>query len=127
MPCQRRSLRHRRSSSETKCRLPAPPFCLSLVEMFIRHHREEFGKIGTRHELLEQARGETLGWDQLMDDLLNQALGHHTTIRQSCPMMHPLPHLRARDLRGCRVFHEVVDRHAARAAEPTLEVLDADV
>src|SRR6266480_6997740 len=86
MPCHRRSLRHRMSSSDTNPHLSTPPFCLPLVEMFIRHHREEFGKIGTRHELMEQARGGTLSWEQLVDELLHQALRHHTAIRQSRPV-----------------------------------------
>src|SRR5438093_3088768 len=38
----------------------------------------------------------------------------------------PLPQLRARDLGGCRVLHEVVDRSGAVAAEPGVEVLQGD-
>ena len=41
-------------------------------------------------------------------------------------MVDPLPHLGARDLGGRRVLHQVVERHAAGAAEPRLEVLHAD-
>src|SRR5579885_386834 len=39
----------------------------------------------------------------------------------------PLPHLRAADLRGGRVLHQVVERHAAGAPEPRLEIADADI
>ena len=39
----------------------------------------------------------------------------------------PLPHLRARDLRGGRVFHEIEDRHGALPREPRADVLDRDV
>jgi len=38
----------------------------------------------------------------------------------------PLPDLRARDLGGRRVLHQVEHRHAAVAREPGAEVLDAD-
>ena len=41
-------------------------------------------------------------------------------------MADPLPDLGAGDLGGRRVFHEVVERHAAGAPEPRLEVLHAD-
>ncbi|CAH1668847.1 hypothetical protein CHELA40_13198 [Chelatococcus asaccharovorans] len=41
-------------------------------------------------------------------------------------MEEPLPDLRAADLGGRRVFHEVVERHRATAAQPRLDVLHAD-
>jgi hypothetical protein len=47
-------------------------------------------------------------------------------VGERAAMMDPLPHLRARDLGGRRVLHEVVDRHAAVAAEPGREVADRD-
>ena len=56
--------------------------------------REDQRRLLERYSQMEQAGGETLGWDQVMDDLLNQALGYHATIRQPCPMMDPLPDLR---------------------------------
>ena len=40
---------------------------------------------------------------------------------------HPLPDLRAGDLGGGGVFHQVVDGHAAVAGQPGAEVVDADV
>ena len=42
------------------------------------------------------------------------------------PLLDPLPDLRARDLRGGGVFHQVVDRGGADAAQPGVEVADAD-
>lgn len=39
----------------------------------------------------------------------------------------PLPQLRARDLRRRGVLHQVVDRHAADAAQPALHVSEPDV
>ena len=46
--------------------------------------------------------------------------------RRAPRLLQPLPDLRARDFRGGGVFHQVVDRHRALAAEPRLEILDAD-
>ena len=40
--------------------------------------------------------------------------------------MELLPDLRAADLGGRRVLHQVVERHRAAAAQPRLDVLDAD-
>src|SRR5574343_491125 len=40
---------------------------------------------------------------------------------------HPLPHLRAGDLGRGRIFHQVVDRHAAVAGQPAAEVVNTDV
>ena len=42
------------------------------------------------------------------------------------PVSYPAPDLRARDLGGRGVLHQVVDRRRADAAEPGLEVVDAD-
>ena len=42
-------------------------------------------------------------------------------------VMNPLPDLRARDLRGGGVFHQVVDAARSRCREPGLEVVHADV
>ena len=42
------------------------------------------------------------------------------------PVPHPLPHLRARDLGGRGVLHQVVDRDRAGPAQPGREVLDPD-
>src|SRR5580700_8847415 len=42
-------------------------------------------------------------------------------------MMHPLPNLGTGDLRSGGVFHQVINRHAARAAQPGFQVLNADV
>jgi len=41
-------------------------------------------------------------------------------------VLEPLPQLRARDLGRGRVLHQVVDGHAAHAAQPRLHVLQAD-
>src|SRR5204862_5460310 len=40
-------------------------------------------------------------------------------------LMHPLPDLRAGNLRSGGVLHQVVERHAPQAAEPGLKVLNA--
>ena len=41
-------------------------------------------------------------------------------------MVHPLPELRAADLGGGGVFHQVEERDAADAAQPGLDVAEAD-
>ena len=41
--------------------------------------------------------------------------------------MHPLPHLCAGNLGGGGVLHQVVNRHAAVAAQPRFQILNADV
>src|SRR2546429_8827919 len=40
--------------------------------------------------------------------------------------MYPLPYLRARDLRGGCVLHEVVDSGGSSSAKPRRDVLDSD-
>src|SRR5947207_3216431 len=47
-------------------------------------------------------------------------------IKDSARVMDPLPDLRARDLRGGSVLHQIVKGHAAQAAEPGLEILNAN-
>ena len=42
-------------------------------------------------------------------------------------MVRPLPKLRARNLRGGRVFHQIVDGHAPQSIEPGREIAQADV
>src|SRR6266404_6720355 len=39
----------------------------------------------------------------------------------------PLPDLSAADLRGRRVLHQIVERHAAGAAQPGLDIADPDI
>src|SRR5207237_1764578 len=41
-------------------------------------------------------------------------------------VLDPLPDLRARNLRGRGVLHQIVDRHRAAPAQPGLDVLHAD-
>jgi len=52
---------------------------------------------------------------------------HVAAVRQRDTQVAPLPELRARDLRGRRVLHEVVERHAALAAQPGLQVAQPDL
>src|SRR5262249_4569069 len=42
-------------------------------------------------------------------------------------MPDPLPDLSAADLRGRRVLHQIVERHAADAAEPNLDTADPHI
>ena len=48
-------------------------------------------------------------------------------VLESGAMVQPLPNLGARNLRRGGVFHQVVDGHAAVAAQPGFQVLNADV
>ncbi len=59
--------------------------------------------------------------------LRDQFAAYIAPIAQPGAVPQPLPHLRARDLRRCGVFHQVVNRHGAIAAQPRFQVLDADV
>src|SRR5205085_12356592 len=52
--------------------------------------------------------------------------GHGSAIARACAVPQPLPKLRAADLRGGGVLHEVVKRHTPAAAQPCLYVLHAD-
>src|SRR5436190_15682360 len=58
--------------------------------------------------------------------LLHERFRDGPAVVQRRAMFDPLPDLRARDLGGGGVFHQVVDRHSALTAEPRLEILDAD-
>src|SRR5262249_51807731 len=63
----------------------------------------------------------------LRDDLLHQRSIDHTAIAEERAVAYPLPDLRARDLGRRGVFHQIIDRDAAVAAEPGFEVLNTDV
>ena len=49
----------------------------------------------------------------------NRGCRHHRTAPAQHSMAQQAAHLRARDLGGCSVLHEVVQRHAAGAADPS--------
>ena len=66
-------------------------------------------------QLLGEHRAEELGVDLA------------AVVEHAVRAVDPLPDLAAGDLGGGGVLHQVVDRHAAVAAEPGAEVLDADV
>ena len=55
-----------------------------------------------------------------------RARGSPAGRRRARAVVQPLPHLGAGDLRGRGVLHQVVDADRAGAAQPGLEVLDAD-
>jgi len=82
------------------------------------------GHLGGKVEL---AALQLLFLQDLCDHRFHEITRHRPSVRELGAVTDPLPHLRARDLRGRRVFHEVVDRHAADAAQPRLEILNPDV
>src|SRR3954453_13667691 len=57
---------------------------------------------------------------------LDELAGPRLAVGEPDAVVQPLPHLAAGDLRGGGVLHEVVDADRARAAQPRLQVLDAD-
>src|ERR1700690_1139819 len=59
----------------------------------------------------------------LVDDA-REAIGSQRLSSDRHSVVEPLPHLSARDLRGGRVFHQGIERHAPVPAQPSLEVLD---
>ena len=62
----------------------------------------------------------------IFDQPLDELRGHRLARVERHAVERPLPDLRARDLGRRGVLHEVVDRGCTVAAEPRLEVLDAD-
>ena len=65
--------------------------------------------------------------DLLVEDALEQLGGDgHAGVVEARAVVNPLPDLRARDFRGRGVFHEMVERDAADAAQPRFDVLHAD-
>src|SRR6185295_4726911 len=75
------------------------------------------GRTALLRRLLERA--------QLPVDALAHEFQGHTppVLQHACRVMNPLPELCPRNLRRRRVFHEVVDRHAAEAPEPGGQIL----
>src|SRR3954447_13303339 len=62
----------------------------------------------------------------LLDQALDELAGDRLAVGEPDAVVQPLPHLAPRDLGGGGVLHEVVDAHRAGAAQPGLQVLDAD-
>src|SRR5205085_10027802 len=60
-------------------------------------------------------------------DAAHQLGSHALAVVELGAVAHPLPDLRAGDLRGGRVLHQVVDRGRPVAAQPRGDVLDAHV
>src|SRR5664280_250548 len=104
-------------------------------DLLVQRQCQEFGELVLGAHLREdrcspvELAGEAVGLD------LRQLLGHQlpdeiardlaAVVEHALRAADPLPDLRAADLGRRRVFHEVVDRHAAVAREPCAEVVDA--
>ena len=97
----------------------------SLQQTLVRGQREELGEVLGERDLLEERPRllhHSLG-RQLRDDLRHDPLDvgpRHALVA------HPLPDLRAGDLGGRSVLHQVVDRRRADAGEPRRDVADPD-
>src|SRR5579862_2395453 len=139
MPRQRGLSRHWRRSSSTVGRVLVTLMgrlirWWALAEQLVGRQRQEFIEGLALAHLLEQARRgrEHAALDARRADLLVDAveLGHHQAVealdgdrlavRGARTVARPLPQLRAADLRRGRVLHEVIERHAAVAAQPGL-------
>src|SRR2546428_10038113 len=108
--------------------------------MLVGRKRQEFLELVGSGDLLEQLarfrkmpaiepRGADLAAQAIVlftNAMLHGRFRDGPAVVERRAMSDPLPDLRARDLGGGRVFHEVVDRDRALTAEPRLEILDAD-
>lgn len=56
----------------------------------------------------------------------SKASRHLAAVRELGAVIEPPLHLRAADLGGRRIFHEIVDGHRAPPAQPGFDVLNAD-
>ena len=63
----------------------------------------------------------------LGDNLPYKISGNRAPIRHSCAVLYPLPDLGTTDLRGGRVFHQVINGHAPGATEPRVQILQTDI
>src|SRR3954468_1061946 len=139
-------MRERSSACSTTMPTPAWSWCAGssrgcwprkLVDLLIRGERKELDVAVIAREALEELRRlvvpaalgvRALHLDELLaEELTEELYGHLAAVFQRAfRRADPLPDLRARDLCGGRVFHQVVNRHAAVAGEPGAEVLDAN-
>src|SRR5581483_9085688 len=62
----------------------------------------------------------------LLEAAVEQLLIGLAAVGERRAEMELLPDLRAADLGGGGILHEVIERHRAAAAQPRLDVLDAD-
>src|SRR3954468_5474979 len=108
-----------------------------LGDELVRGKRQKLFKAWCGREALEQLTRdlELAGLDAelardhdelLLDDLAEPRGGDDLAGVEWRLVVDPLPDLRARDLGGRGVLHQVVDRDAALAAQPGLEIEDAD-
>ncbi|KAF1858516.1 hypothetical protein Lal_00015033 [Lupinus albus] len=110
------------------------------LDFFVQRQGQEFGEFFRRRHLLEDLRGTIIGRavavrrgrfcvGQFLRDHLADHLGRDLAaiFQHALRRADPLPHLRAADLGRGRVFHQVVDRHAAISGQPGTQVVDAHV
>src|SRR5205814_4849793 len=111
----------------------------SSAQQLVRRERQEFVEALALGHLLDEARRgreHAVGEARRADLMVNavelggeqpvEALDRHRLpVAGARAMMQALPQLRPADLRGGRILHQVIERHAAVAAQPGLEVLHA--
>src|SRR5262245_53708472 len=105
---------------------------LRLVEKVVCERGHELHEVVAHHDFGEKLgrgvvapRREGVVTHRILDrvhlfleDCLHQLARDGASVAQTRTMANPLPHLRTRNLCGGGVFHQVVERHAARSAQP---------
>src|SRR5207248_6513479 len=95
---------------------------------------QELDELLAQGDLIEQVagdfeavarRGADLG-QLLLLELAHQLASDVSAVIQGCTVVDPLPDLRARDLGGGGVFHQIENGCSTRASQPGLDVLDAN-
>ena len=109
---------------------------LVLIEQLVGAQGQEFGELLAGHHFLEETAGERefarreLAAEPLavmLQDLPHHVCRHALPVGEARLIFDPLPDLRAGNLGGGGVLHQVIDRHAAVAAQPGGEILQAYV
>src|SRR5271165_4401096 len=102
----------------------------------VSRHRQERGE-GPRLDQLAEEPSRFLvtavpGWraqlcELLVEDPAGQRLVDGAAVVELGAVAGPLPDLRAADLGGGGILHQIVERHAAGAAQPSLDIADPDI
>src|SRR3954453_8735714 len=92
-------------------------------EAIVGREGQELDELVARGDLLEDFPRLVVARAELRDLFLGHPLD---LVARDLAVVEPLPDLRARDLGGRRVLHQVEDRDRPGPAQPRREVLDPD-
>src|SRR6185503_18653441 len=92
------------------------------VDVLVRYEGEKLRWFRRRGHLLEQLPRKTPRRGLCRDGVAYERHRHDAPVRQACAVAQPLPDLRAADLSGRRILHQIMDRHTPVAGEPCREV-----